>query len=100
MSILENSEQMNNQESMPGAEFEQAQEQRPGFSLNLGFLMAPTGEGNVEQYIDEPLNFDQKKSTARILRGFTGMVGSLNLGIIDVIMGVLEKVREKKQGVE
>jgi hypothetical protein len=67
-----------------------------GMSINLSFLKAPTGEGSVEDYMDEPLNFDKSKSTARILRGFTGLLGALNLAIIDIVIGMLEKVKERK----
>lgn len=69
---------------------------REGMSVNLSILKAPTGEGAVEDYMDEPLNFDKTKSTARLLRGFTGLLGSLNLAIIDIIIGMLEKVKERK----
>jgi hypothetical protein len=68
-----------------------------GMNINLSFLKAPTGEGAVEDYMDEPLNFDKSKSTARILRGFTGLLGALNLAIIDIVIGMLEKIKERKQ---
>lgn len=60
------------------------------------FLKAETGEGTVEQYIEHPLNFSSSKGLARIIRGLTGMLGSLNLAIIDIVIGGLEFMKEKK----
>ena len=68
------------------------------FSMpNFSFLAAPTGDGAVEAYIDHPLNFDGKKSTARILRGCTGICGTLNYGLIDIALGLVEKIQENKK---
>lgn len=57
-------------------------------------LKTETGEGEIEDYYNVPLNFGktehQKRAIARILRGATGFLGSLNYAIIDVVMGVLE----------
>lgn len=66
------------------------------FSMpDLSFLAAPTGDGPVEEYIEHPLNFDKKKSTARILRGCTGICGNLDYALIDIALGVIEKLKEK-----
>ena len=62
---------------------------------DLSFLAAPTGEGDIENYINHPLNFDNKKSTARILRGCTGLCGQLDYALIDIALGVIEKIKEK-----
>lgn len=74
------------------------EEAAPSFRIsmpNLSFLAAPTGEGPIDDYIEHPLNFDNKKSTARILRGCTGICGNLDYAIIDIALGVIEKIKEK-----
>ena len=71
----------------------------PRYTLpNLDFLKAPTGPGAIEDYIDHPLNFDGEKSTARIIRGCTGIFGALDFGLTDIILGVVEKIHEKNKG--
>lgn len=59
-------------------------------------LTAETGDGSIGDYIDHPMNFNKSQGLAQILRGLTGMVGNLNLAIIDVVMGALRFSREKK----
>lgn len=79
----------------PAADFEDA----PGVSFtmpDLSFLLAKTGPGAVEEYIEHPLNFDGEKSTARILRGLTGIAGELDYALIDIGLGCLEKIKEKR----
>lgn len=74
------------------------EESTPGIRISmpdLSFLAAPTGEGPIEEYMQHPLNFDNKKSTARILRGCTGICGNLDYAIIDIALGVIEKIKEK-----
>lgn len=62
---------------------------------DLSFLAARTGEGSVDEYINHPLNFDNRASTARILRGCTGLCGQLDYALIDIALGVIEKIKEK-----
>ena len=79
----------------PAADVEVAQGVR--FAMpDLSFLLAKTGAGAVEEYIDHPLNFDGAKSTARILRGLTGIAGELDYALIDIGLGALEKIKEKR----
>lgn len=68
-------------------------QQRRG--LDLSFLKAETGEGPIESYFDHPLNFNESKGMARILRGATGLFGSLNLAIIDIGIGLLDVMKRK-----
>lgn len=63
---------------------------------DLSFLAASTGPGPIEDYIDHPLNYDSARSTARILRGLTGFAGSLDYALIDIGLGFIEKIQEKK----
>lgn len=60
------------------------------------FLTAETGEGAIGDYIEHPLNFAKSKGLARILRGFTGIFGSLSLAVIDIALGALEFSKERK----
>ena len=72
---------------------EQAQ-QLPKF--NFDFLRVPTGEGAIEDYIDHPLNAEQSKGVAQILRGFTGIAGDLKLAILDITLGFINVLKEKR----
>ena len=68
-----------------------------GFQLpDLDFLKARTGDGSIEDYIEHPLNNHGSRGVAQILRGLTGMFGSLDLGIVDVVLGAFEFTKEKK----
>lgn len=62
-------------------------------------LTAETGEGSIGDYIDHPLNFLKSKGLAQVLRGFTGIFGTLSLAIIDIALGGLQFTKERKQGV-
>lgn len=68
------------------------------FSGILNIFKAQSIDKPIEEYQEHVLNFDKKKSTGRIIRGFEGLLGALNFAIIDVIMGFYEKSREKKGG--
>ncbi|MDP4170148.1 MAG: hypothetical protein Q8906_06015 [Bacillota bacterium] len=61
-------------------------------------LTAETGAGSVEDYLDHPMNFLKSRGLAKILRGFTGIFGSLSLAVIDIALGTLEFSKERKQG--
>ena len=83
-------QEINNQEM----EFEQ-EDHVPAARVNFDFLKAPTGEGSLAEYMDHPMNFNNGKGTARILRGFTGMLGSLNYAIVDIAIGLMEFMKGK-----
>ncbi len=74
-------------------------EEQGGFSLDFSFLKAETGEGTIEDYLDHPMNFNKSLSVARMLRGATGLFGSLRLAIIDIALGAFEFAKEGKQAV-
>lgn len=63
-------------------------------------LTAETGSGSIDDYLQHPMNFNQSKGLARILRGLTGIIGNLSLAIIDIGLGILEFSKEKKAVVE
>jgi hypothetical protein len=59
-------------------------------------LTAETGEGSIGDYIDHPINFNNSKGLAQIIRGLSGILGNLNLAIVDVIFGALRFSRERR----
>lgn len=70
-----------------------------GFNMSwLNIFKAQSIDRPVEEYTEHALNFDKKKSTGRIIRGLEGFLGALNYAIIDIVMGLVEKSREKKAG--
>lgn len=83
-----------------GAELQQiepAEVEKKGIGIDLSFLQAKTGEGAIESYIDHPLNFNNSQGVARIIRGATGMLGALDLAIIDIALGILELWKGRKK---
>lgn len=55
----------------------------------INFLKSPTGQGSINSYDDHPLNFESNHFLSQTIRGLTGMIGSLDLAIIDVIIGIV-----------
>lgn len=51
------------------------------------FLLAKTGPGNIESYINHPLNVKDNAGLAQIIRGLTGMFNSLDYAVVDIIVG-------------
>ena len=58
-------------------------------------LTAETGPGPVSDYRDHPLNPGASVGCAHVLRGLTGIFGSLNLALADVAVGVVRWVSER-----
>lgn len=69
-------------------------EVKKGFDLS--FLKAPTGSGSVSEYVDHALNFNNSMGMARVLRGVTGLMGDLNLAIVDIVVGALDVLKTSK----
>lgn len=67
-----------------------------GPQLDLSWLKAKTGPGTIESYIDHPLNGTRSRGVAQILRGVTGLAGDLDLAIIDIGLGLVEVIKEKR----
>lgn len=59
-------------------------------------LTATTGVGSIESYLDHPMNFSKSLGLAQIIRGLSGLIGSLDLAMIDVVMGGLRFSKEKR----
>lgn len=52
-------------------------------------------------YRDHALNWDKKDSTGKIIRGTEGLVGGLDKAIVEVVVGIFQKLGElfsKKEG--
>lgn len=64
-------------------------------NIDLSFLRARTGEGRIDDYVNHPLNFSGSRGVAQILRGCTGMLGELDLAIVDIVVGGFNVIREK-----
>jgi len=51
-------------------------------------LLKETGPGEISEYIEHPLNFNQSEGLAQIIRGCTGFAGQdLKLAILDIGIG-------------
>lgn len=98
---MPNLEDMLNQEATEGnlkigENAQNIEAEKPQFSFQIpNFLKAPAISVPIEEYQNHTLNFDKKKSTGRIIRGLEGLLGALNYAIIDLIMGIVEKAKEK-----
>lgn len=68
----------------------------PSFADFFAWLKTPTGPGTVENYIVHPLNVKSSRGVAQMLRGFTGLFGALDLAVIDIALGGLAVVQEKR----
>lgn len=67
-----------------------------GPQIDLSWLKAKTGPGTIESYIDHPLNTSKSRGVAQILRGTTGLAGDLDLAVIDIGLGLVEVLKEKR----
>jgi len=59
-------------------------------------LKSPTGEGDITQYLEHPLNYHESVAMAKIIRGMTGLLGNLNLAIVDIFVGLLQYLFERR----
>lgn len=88
-------------ESAPAPAIEESapaiEESAPRMGIDLGFLQAKTGEGSIEDYIHHPMNVSKSKGLGQVIRGFTGLFGALDLAIIDIVVGLMQFTREKKE---
>jgi hypothetical protein len=55
----------------------------------LNFLKSKTGSGSIESYNDHPLNFKNNHFLSQVIRGLTGLIGSLDLALVDIIIGTI-----------
>lgn len=64
--------------------------------LDFSWIRAKTGPGSIESYINHPLNTTNSRGVAQMLRGATGLLGDLDLAVIDIGLGAVEVLRERK----
>lgn len=62
-------------------------------------LKSETGEGSISSYAHHPLNKDDNDYVGQIIRGFTGMLGNLNFAILDILLGSMGFIKDKKSTV-
>lgn len=60
-------------------------------------LTAAPGPGAIEDYLIHPLNFRKSEGLGQIIRGLTGILGSLEYALVDVFMGFLKEFFVKQE---
>jgi hypothetical protein len=80
-------------DSIPVQDYEEPSRKNEMFSR---VMTAETGEGSIGDYLEHPMNFNNSKGLAQVIRGLTGITGNLNLAIVDVIFGALRFSKERK----
>lgn len=87
-------------EEMAAAALPEMEPEEEGYRLtdiiDLSFLKAKTGPGAVEDYIEHPFNPKKSRGMARIIRGFTGMLGEFDYAVIDIGLGTIEYIKENQ----
>jgi len=66
----------------------------------LKALGSDSPDKEISAYTNHPLNFDGEDSTGRIIRGCEGIIGNLNKSIVDIAVGVIQKVSKMFEGRE
>lgn len=72
-------------------------EVQPRAGIDLSFLKAQTGPGDVADYVNHPLNFAKSEGLGQVIRGLTGMLGEMRYAIVDIIMGAMRFSQERKK---
>lgn len=62
----------------------------------MKMLKSETGDGTIQSYSNHPLNTKNNDYVSQIIRGLTGMLGSLNFAILDIILGTFGLAKESK----
>lgn len=74
------------EESVAGPQVEESQ---PDLRERFAFLFVETGPGAVDSYVDHPLNFSRSVGLGQIIRGLTGILGSLEYAVVDIVIGFI-----------
>lgn len=76
-----------------------------GVSVSLiDILKTETGQGELSEYVNNPLNFLNSEGLAQIIRGVTGFLqkyagmNSLRLAVIDIVFGFIRMRKETEGG--
>lgn len=64
----------------------------------LDFLKSRSPEKNLNQYEGHALDFDNSESTRRLIRGLEGLFDDLNYAVVDIVVGVAQKVADLGSG--
>lgn len=64
--------------------------------IDFSWIKSKTGAGSIEDYIDHPLNINASRPLAQILRGATGIFGSLDLAVVDIGIGFINAIKEHR----
>jgi hypothetical protein len=86
-------------EDMPPWEGEERfpeSEEKPVFSFDFSFLRVETGSGSIEERLEHPLNVSRSRGVAQVIRGCEGLFGSLNLAVVDIVLGLIEVIKERR----
>ena len=75
--------------------FRAPQEDRPPDPLEI--LKKPTGKGQVEDYLDHPLNVNRSYGLGQAIRGLSGLLGSLDYAVVDIVLGVFRALMEGRK---
>lgn len=67
------------------------------FSKIKNFFKKETGEGDLDIYLNHPLNIKQTKGMCHILRGLSGLFGNLKNAIFDIVIGILKEFYKNKK---
>ena len=57
-------------------------------------LFAQSTDKPLVEYLSHPLNFDSRESTSRIIKGLEGIIGNLDVALVDIIVGFAQKLME------
>lgn len=58
-------------------------------------LTAETGAGDVQSYVNHPINYNGSQGLAQLIRGLSGVFGNLNLAVIDIAIGAMRFGKER-----
>lgn len=54
---------------------------------------AESPEKKISDYENHSLNYDHSEGMSRIIRGTEGLIGGLDRAILDIVVGVIQKVK-------
>ena len=60
-------------------------------------LKKPTGKGQIEDYLDHPLNVSRSAGLGQAIRGLSGLLGSLDYAVVDIVLGVFRALMEGRK---
>lgn len=85
---------------VPPAQSDMYPDSGPGISEKImDFLTTETGEGEINDYVNHPLNIWQSSGVAQMIRGITGFVGNnLRLAVVDIVFGYFRYRNEQLKG--